>query len=171
MFKYALALPFSLTIIMAIAPSNGWAIPMEYTLTGHVTGTITIDFSAPHGPFNAATIWDLNFNGVNYTPADPFQSQSHNDTGSRHWWDLRTGANIDNHLRVVVFDLDDSIFPNNTWRGNKFPINPQGPINLSGRWTVSPVPEPTTFLLLGSGLLGLAGYRWQQRRREGTQVA
>lgn len=35
---------------------------------------------------------------------------------------------------------------------------------------MTPVPAPTTFLLMASGLLGLVGYRWHQRRREGTQV-
>ena len=34
----------------------------------------------------------------------------------------------------------------------------------------SPVPEPSTVLLFMTGLLGLAGYRWHHRRREGTQV-
>ena len=33
-----------------------------------------------------------------------------------------------------------------------------------------PIPEPSTMLLMATGLLGLAGYRWYQRRREGTQV-
>lgn len=32
------------------------------------------------------------------------------------------------------------------------------------------IPEPTTILLMATGLLGLAGYRWSQRRREGTHV-
>ncbi len=34
----------------------------------------------------------------------------------------------------------------------------------------SPVPEPSTALLFMTGLLGLAGYQWHQRRREKTQV-
>ena len=33
------------------------------------------------------------------------------------------------------------------------------------------VPEPGTIVLLASGLLGLAGYRWQQQRRAGVQTA
>ncbi len=35
----------------------------------------------------------------------------------------------------------------------------------------TPVPAPSAGLLMASGLLGLVGYRWQQRRREGTQTA
>ncbi len=37
--------------------------------------------------------------------------------------------------------------------------------------TTATVPEPTSMLLLGTGFLSLAGYRWHQRRRERAQVA
>ena len=39
------------------------------------------------------------------------------------------------------------------------------------KWTPSaPIPEPTTMMLLSTGLLGLVGYRWRQGRRERQQV-
>ena len=39
------------------------------------------------------------------------------------------------------------------------------------QWTpAQAVPEPSTVLLLTSGLLGLAGYEWRQRRQTGLQI-
>jgi len=42
----------------------------------------------------------------------------------------------------------------------------------SGQLSLRPaaVPVPSTILLLTTGLIGLAGYRWHQRQREGTQL-
>ncbi len=36
--------------------------------------------------------------------------------------------------------------------------------------TISQVPEPTSIAMFATGLLGLAGYRWAGRRREGIQA-
>jgi len=36
--------------------------------------------------------------------------------------------------------------------------------------SIQSVPEPSSFLLLASGLVGIAGYRWRQRHQAGVQV-
>ena len=44
------------------------------------------------------------------------------------------------------------------------------PAGVNMPFTVSAVPESSAGILLATGLLGIAGYRWSQRRREGLQV-
>jgi len=46
-----------------------------------------------------------------------------------------------------------------------------GPRATGSLTSFSAVPVPTTLILFVTGLIGLAGYRWQQRRREGVQPA
>ena len=43
-------------------------------------------------------------------------------------------------------------------------------IDRSGTATRTTIPGPSTMPLVAAGLLGFAGYRWYQRRHEGTQV-
>ena len=43
--------------------------------------------------------------------------------------------------------------------------DPGQSISFGANTSYAPVPEPGTVLLLSTGLLGLAGYRWQQHKR------
>jgi hypothetical protein len=43
------------------------------------------------------------------------------------------------------------------------PLDYSGGIQLSA-FEANPIPEPSTFLLFGTGLVGLLGYGWRQRK-------
>ncbi len=45
-------------------------------------------------------------------------------------------------------------------------VNPSTPNPRAFHWSVTSVPEPSTFLLLAAGLLGFVAMRWRQHRAE-----
>ncbi len=82
---------------------------------------------------------------------------------------------------IYVAQASNNSHPALDWNSSDNPFYRTYDTSLSNQWTyaqfstssVAPTtttPEPGTIILLSSGLLGLAGYRWQQRRREGSQV-
>ena len=132
-----------------------WAIPVDYKLTptnGGLEGTITLDTDLVNGPFME---WDLT-------------------DGNMDWSDLTdvvmiNGINGSNHFEPQVRDLGGDILTLDfDITAMDFTADVNGNGHSSGN--ASPVPEPGTILLLSTGLLALAGYRWLQRRGERSQV-
>ena len=61
---------------------------------------------------------------------------------------------------------------NNPGRCSRFlPIRIRSVPLLASDPRLQAVPEPAAIVLFATGIIGLGGYRWHQRRREGTQVA
>jgi probable HAF family extracellular repeat protein len=75
-----------------------------------------------------------------------------------------------------IEDLNNLIDPASGWTlGEASAINDLGEIvgsgiNPQGQWDaflLTPIPEPSTFVLLAAGAVGLLGYAWRRRRRAG----
>ncbi len=72
---------------------------------------------------------------------------------------------------VAVNPLGDSVVFTDTGTVN---LNAAAPALVMGDWGVSPpgpVPEPSTMLLLGSGLAGLGFFRWRRKDRKNPSIA
>ncbi len=78
-------------------------------------------------------------------------------------------ATTDNETVISALGVSMSAFDAS---GFGDPINENSFLDAVPTWEIKPtpaIPEPATLFLFATGLAGLAGYRWQQQRRERTQ--
>jgi len=146
-------------LLMVVVPTSGWAIPLpgSYEFNSPalaISGQFTVaatnilsDWDFTHAP-SAARWTGTNFTGVL--------------GGTVFWNDSDLFIQGDNSLLqprfIIRWDL-----------GNAAYFAPGATGAQAQAFTVAPIPEPSTILLLTTGLLSLAGYRWHQRGREGVQ--
>ena len=166
-----------------------YSAPIQYTLIGSTSscagqpgcpaddaasGTFTLDDPLGMNP-TAFVAWNLTFNGTTFSNTDSLPVLSNTCTpgplpgGScsltqglafeapyMHQFSVQPLNSLGfRHFHVIVLAFDPEFGVDKDWQ-------------YEGQY--APVPEPSTFILSATGLLGLAGYRWAQRRRERIQV-
>jgi len=99
-------------------------------------------WTAPSGTIYHSDLWWGMSSGNRWTTSAPVLSP-------RSWWDIRESGVWTTHIYAYGTSWIGTIPMDVGWVDTSFTVLPDGQIA---------VPEPATMLLLGSGLIGLAGY-------------
>ncbi len=147
--------------IISITPSLTYGMSTTYDLNGG-EGSFTLDNPVDMSPL-VFEAWNLSFAGIVWNNTSDISEVANACTATNcQVITINTGG------EEIDFSVDLHAA---TFQAVGF-TDDVGPIDVRGSYTLdqTTVPEPTTMLLFGSGLLCLAGYRWHQRRREGVQI-
>ncbi|MGC4081772.1 MAG: flocculation-associated PEP-CTERM protein PepA [Vicinamibacterales bacterium] len=142
-----------------------WVDPTRDTVTDFTTATVTSGGGDDLQIMNATSIFAPLSTGqvtVNGSGAvlGGFYSLTYSDptlvspTGPLYW----TGLNLMTLVATASGDVDT------TGQGSSFPLGVKGDTDIT--FSPTPVPEPASLVLLGTGLLGAAGARRRSKKQQ-----
>jgi PEP-CTERM motif len=150
----------AVSALLTLSPPTAHAIPIagDYVFTSGLTGTFTSDGTS-------LTTWSFNLvsTPVVWTDSDVAQQQVFNNSNNFWFDDPRVGgsggSSINLHWPQFLYTYGSS----------------DGSFDLSGLFTWQPatpssVPDPSSVVLLGIGLIALVAYGWRQQRQARVQV-